>query len=316
MMEAFEFYRKCIFCGEDLSDESKRFEEHIIPQNIFGFWKSKDICQKCGKHFGDNVDNLALKNPLIIEALKELNLSNKTIDDRLLNYYGIDKSSGGKIEMIKKGDRYFVKSQNNIIDEAAIVPYLKRLYANSGIEKDVLGKEIERICREQQQINLGDITESELLNSSFKKGTVHGVNIENAKEAITPLIAKIATFAIYYFINPMQICNITNVDLLIKRAFLEENSQPKIIREMGPREKCYKPYHYTYIEIINNSNAIVIHIGLFYFLWWAVILNTEKAIKVQYDNQLLKKIGLKFNFSNPACRVFIPILASDTIQTI
>lgn len=310
VMESFCFYQNCLFCPKDLSDDKNRFREHIIPENIFGFWKSKDICQECGKHFGDDIDDLTLKHPLIIEALKELNLSNKQIDDRLLNYYGIDKSSGKKITMVKKRDGFHVKTENDLIDEKALPWYFKQLYDNSQINQNIVEKEIDKIVNDQLRAKTGEITESNLFNSAYRKGTVHGV-YTNDNIDITPLVAKIAVFTIFNIIDPKQIINIKNVDGLINRAFLKEEPQLKIIRVMGPREKCFKPYHYTLIDIYNNNNSIFINVGLFYYLWWVVILEITKPIVIHHDNKLLKKVGFKFDFSDIANPHIIPGLKYD-----
>jgi len=71
----FTYFKKCIFCFKPLSDKKTGDGEHAIPKNICGFWRVYDVCDLCKQYFGDNVDQLAIKNSWLINALKQLSIS-------------------------------------------------------------------------------------------------------------------------------------------------------------------------------------------------------------------------------------------------
>ncbi|MCG8606368.1 HNH endonuclease, partial [bacterium] len=68
----FKTYDRCIFCFNELSPHSDGDGEHVIPRGVYGFWRIYDVCDECKEHFGDKIDQLALKNLYILNAIKIL----------------------------------------------------------------------------------------------------------------------------------------------------------------------------------------------------------------------------------------------------
>jgi hypothetical protein len=209
--------------------------------------------------------------------------------------------------MIKKKDGFHVKTENDIIDDKALPWFFRNLYQNQSTELTEVEAEIDRIITAQQNANLGELTHSHIFGSTYKKGTVQGVYIEDNVD-ITPLIAKIATFAIFYLLPSSQIPNIPEMNLLLKRVNLEEKAKPEIFMALGSRDKCYKPYHSVCIDLYNENSFFSVSVRLFYSLLWIVLLKTENAILLANKGKSIKKIGLRFLFSNPAESQIIPIL--------
>ena len=92
-MPLFQQYDFCIFCLDPLSKERKGEGEHVFPQNICGSWRIYDVCSDCMKYFGDNIDQLSIKNPNIINALKDGKFKKSDIYFEQLQYKGKDLES-------------------------------------------------------------------------------------------------------------------------------------------------------------------------------------------------------------------------------
>ena len=109
MTHTFQIFKNCVFCDTFLTEERSGQGEHIIPRNIYGFWKSYDICDECKQHFGDNIDNLGKDNPNILEAMHALNLPNADTYYNHLKYQGVDTETGEKTEMVRKKGKFITK---------------------------------------------------------------------------------------------------------------------------------------------------------------------------------------------------------------
>jgi len=157
------FFNTCLFCGSP--SKNNRYREHIIPDNIYGFIESYDICDCCGRYFGDKVDDLGIRQPNIIEALE--NLGYPRIDEYKRNfpYYSDDMATGTKIDMVKDGDRFRPKNVNDIRDPSTIFWLLKK--EHSRLPRGQKDEEIDRIARELKVAKPGNITHSEILNKGF-----------------------------------------------------------------------------------------------------------------------------------------------------
>lgn len=106
----FKFYNHCIFCKKKLPAEPNGVGEHVIPKNIYGFWRSHDICKECKQYFGDNIDQIPLQNVYILNAMKNLNLPNADELFEHLPHFGFDTIDKRKIPIIRKGDGFKIKS--------------------------------------------------------------------------------------------------------------------------------------------------------------------------------------------------------------
>src|SRR3990172_9257394 len=106
------FFKYCIYCDIELPEPEKRTGdgEHIIPRNIFGFWKSRDVCEGCIKFFNEKIDDLPLQNLEIINAVKNLGLDNKSVFESNLKYQGIDLYNSQRLDFITNRGKKVIKS--------------------------------------------------------------------------------------------------------------------------------------------------------------------------------------------------------------
>ena len=98
----YKIYKYCIFCPQKLPNDTSGRGEHVIPESIFGFWRIFDICNDCKKHFGDNVDGLAIKNSHILNAMSNFNKEKveKYFDE--MPFSGKDSKTNNTVKMVRK----------------------------------------------------------------------------------------------------------------------------------------------------------------------------------------------------------------------
>jgi hypothetical protein len=122
----FSWHKNCLFCFKALPelDQRKGEGEHIIPKNIYGFWKSYDICSECKEYFGKNIDILSLKNPNLLNAIKELKLPYAdTVFDNI-SYSARDTIDNRSIKMVRKKGKFRIKVsqiRNNFFECAELL---------------------------------------------------------------------------------------------------------------------------------------------------------------------------------------------------
>jgi hypothetical protein len=83
--------------------------EHVIPLNIYGFWRIHSICRTCKDYFGREVDGLAQKEPAVLEAMGRLGLPGLDKLYEQLPYVATDVIDGNAVRMVRRGDEYRVK---------------------------------------------------------------------------------------------------------------------------------------------------------------------------------------------------------------
>ncbi len=313
-MESVSIYKNCIFCQNDLNEN--RFREHVIPANIYGFFTSLDVCNKCGEDFGEKIDDLGLQQPVILEALRQF--GNPKINDyeRKLPFFSIDSVSGNKIRILKKGNEYTVKNIDDIADSKVLPWLLKKEFLSMNTkENDIIKDEIERIKIETQEAEIGQITSSEILKRSWVTKNAKGTFIDKGKiPSITPLIAKIATFSIFYMINPTELRKIKFLGELINHAkFLGSPGPVKIFETKGLRNKAFYRNHELRMGI--NKDYILISISLFIYLRWVIFLDLIEPINMVDDkNEKVGSMLLGLDFNNENDNFLYRSISSEFIK--
>lgn len=210
----FRIYQYCIFCFKELPPQDQRSGEgeHVIPKSIFGFWRSYDVCEDCRKYFGDNVDQLATQNPLIIDSMKQLNLGNPEKYYEQLNFIGKDIHSNQPVKMIRRNGNYkskaiisekYIECSERDFDQLVIKNF--RMTLSSKYNSEELEQKLTEIKEAYFNLNIGDSIIDPVLGE-IKRRQIS--NIEYDQEnlpSITPLIAKIIFTAIHYFIKPKSL---------------------------------------------------------------------------------------------------------------
>jgi hypothetical protein len=188
-----------------LTENIQGVGEHVIPKNIFGHWRIYDVCEECMKYFGNNVDQLALNNVFILEAIDKLGLKNTNRLYEQLPFVGEDTQTGRKTDMLYRQNTFQVKSKRDPGYIACPEDILQKGDANwfrSIIGRELSASELEEISNLSNQykvIEPGDEIHSKVLNLRIKKQQVKSIRIDQeALPPITPLICKIAYCFLMY----------------------------------------------------------------------------------------------------------------------
>jgi len=129
----------------------------------------------------------------------------------------------------------------------------------------------------------------------------HGVYIDIDKiPSITPLIAKIAVFWIFYMINQNEILKIKEFNKLVDHAIGKcELDSIKLNEIQAQQEKVFYKYHGINITI--EENLILMAITFFGYLRWLFWLGTDMPIETRdEEGRIIENIQLRLDFKNTA----------------
>ena len=302
-----KFYGYCIFCFKELPTEPKGEGEHIIPKNIYGFWRTYDVCEKCKEYFGDNVDQLPLKDIAILNAMKYLNLPNADKLFENLPYIGTDTIDKSNIQMIRKDGDFKIKvtAVDNRFLECSEDDWdmfgIKWLEDNvrHKVTKQVFDKEIEHMKNEYKALNPGDTVHSDILGYSIRKRQTYNVEVDKgALPAITKLIAKIVVCFLWLVLSPQQIAEIPDFEMLVKHARSEHELRKYLINWCSITQKVqYHKFHRLRLHTFANTQ--IVDITLFgYPNWRTVLKSTSPIILKDSEDQKLEEVQLILDFED------------------
>ena len=210
----FSLYENCLFCAAHLPEPHQRSGEgeHVIPKNIYGFWRSHDVCEDCKQYFGRNIDNLSLRNGELVKAIQELRLPNadSVFDD--LSYQAKDTIDGSPVKMVRKKGAYKIKVSQigDHFFECAEVDWPKigldwiRNTIPASLSPETVEREINRLREKYDKLQPGETAHSEKLGITIKKKQTQNIQFHpKSFLPISPLIAKIAVCFLYYSL-PLQ----------------------------------------------------------------------------------------------------------------
>jgi len=285
----FKFMNKCIFCFDDIQDESKRGREHIFPKNIFGFWTSYDICKACTQYLGDNVDHHSNKNPEILAALDSLKIKNNEAIYEDIEFLAEDTIDNRVMKAVYKSGNLKIKPtiKNNFLECSAedfdgLVKIFLHAKNKSSISEEDFNKEISKIKHIYNNLKPGEEHYSELLKHTIRKRELHKIRLnQNSLEPLKKLIAKISYFYLWYSLTSNQLDSLIELDNLRKYIRYNIDNPPGIFYSPLTRKKEYKCYHRIYTR--KSDKYLFIDITLFGFPTWRVVMNTKEKL-IFYDN--------------------------------
>jgi hypothetical protein len=293
----FNFYKHCLFCFSPLPEIPSGAGEHVYPKSIFGFWRIYDVCENCMKHFGDNIDQLALQNPQILKAMEQLELPNADRYYEQIKYEGTDTIDGIKVKMVLKDGDFKTKAQeiNENFFECSEKDWenigIRWLKNKTNLSESDFQKEVEKLKEEYISLEPGETVISTPLGFSVRKRSVKDVKIDEENlNRITPLIAKIVVSFIHYFLTVDELVSLDEVEDLIKHSRHSEELQPYTINWCSlTEEPKYNKFHRVLMNILGNS--IFIDVTFFGYPNWRIILNSKNPIIMHdLDGRLIKQI--------------------------
>ena len=316
----FTYFKKCIFCFEDLPETPTGDGEHVIPKNISGFWRVYDICDSCRQYFGDNVDQLSIKNPWIINAIKQLRISDHTKYSDNLPFVGKDTIDGSSVEMVKK-DNNFKNKVRRIKDDFFECSEddwknIGRRWIKSTIRKNVdasiLEEELNRLEKEYDSLEPGETVKSKILEITIRKRQVRKIQLATDKlPSITPLIAKIASFFLIYFLPPRVFKGLREIESLVNHARYNKEIQKRLINwcPVIVKEEYQKMHA---IRMHGFEHTIVLDISLFGYPNWRIVLYCDNIVVFDpFENHVFDTLIFILDFRNDNRQKLIGI-KSDT----
>jgi len=302
-----KFYEYCIFCFKKLPTEPKGEGEHVIPKNIYGFWRTYDVCEECKIFFGDNVDQLPLQEVTILNAMKYLQLPDADKLFENLPYIGTDTIDKRKIQMIRKGGNFKIKVtaiDNHFLEcsEDDWDMFGKKWLENNvryKVSKQVFDKEIEHLVIEYKALKPGDTVHSDILGYSIRKRQIHNVDVDKeALPPITKLIAKIVVCFLWLLLSPQQIAAIPDLEILVKHTRSDGELRKYLINWCSLTQKVqYHKFHRLRLHTFANTQ--IVDVTLFgYPNWRTVLKSTSPTILKDSEDQKLEEVQLILDFED------------------
>lgn len=296
----FSLYKNCLFCAADLPKPNQRTGEgeHVIPKNVYGFWKSYDICDNCKQYFGSNVDNLSLKNPDLVNAIGELRLPNAdaVFDD--LSYQAKDTIDGSPVKMVRKKGAYKIKVSQigDHFFECAEVDWPKigldwiRNTVPASLSPETVERDINSLREKYDKLQPGEIVHSEKLGITIKKKQTQNIQFDpKSFLPISPLIAKIAVCFLYYSLPLQEIGKVKELEALRAHARHGVSIENYVINWFPPRRKVqYDRWHRMTLEPCGP--ILLLDISLFGFPNWRVILRTDQQVVLKDLNNKIAEM--------------------------
>lgn len=315
----WSFYKNCIFCHKELIKNLRGDGEHVIPANVFGFWRSYDVCDECIKYFGSsNIDKLAIKNPSILESMDKLKVDSMEGKYEQMPFYGKDVELNGKVFMIRRNRKYKVKVkrvENRYLEcseddfEKAAIPFLKDQRYSIPIEE--LNKEIENI-KDKYIVSIpGESIHSDLLRITLIKRQVSNIEYDSERiPSITPLIAKIVFIAIHYFV-PNLLSSFRNYWEFRDHARFEKPINESFINPCYLRKGDIRlPFHM--IRFLGGGYSLMVDCVFFgYNNWRSILYCNKEIILTDAENKKVETISFYMDFGKTERKKYVELLYPD-----
>jgi len=300
----FRLYPFCIFCNAELPSPEKRSGagEHVIPESIFGFWRSYDVCPECIKFFGDNIDHIATQNPNILHSMDLLKIKDVEKHYEQMNYQGEDTSSKIKIPMVRRKGNYKTKATitPNFIEcsesdfDVIVKEDFKRLFA-SKFSSDKLDSQFEKLKESYLALKPG----GSLTWSGFgeiRKRQVTNIEYDfNNMPSIIPLIAKIAFISIHYFIPVQLLSSFTLYEAFKKQARYNESLPDHTINFCVIR-KSNERYPFHCIRFLPGGHSLLVDVMFFGYDNWRCVLPFTQEVILNDGKDTIEKFSFFLDF--------------------
>ncbi len=271
----------CIFCLSEFFFQTHGDGEHVVPQNIFGFWKIYDVCPKCVTIFGNSVDHLALKNIEVLNLLDRLSLKDTTPYYENIPFVGLDSKSRIPLKMVfRKGSlRVKILKSPSLIRcdetqlETVAKPELRTLLA-AKIREDEFEAEFQKMLSAYRKLPMGGTYHSPTLGYSIQKGQVVSREVDHPSlPPISRLIAKIVVCCAHYLIPFDQQNLLIDLNPFVEHAINgTELPEYKLLRLMSSDDA---PFRFHSLAVSTHGHELHVDVFLFGVMCWRAILTTS-----------------------------------------
>jgi len=183
------------------------------------------------------------------------------------------------------------------------------------IDQNILNAEIMKLEKKYETIKPGELIESKILGIKIRKRQVRDIKLATDKlPSITPLIAKIASIFIIYFLPPRIVTSMREIESLVNHARYNKEIRQHFINwcPILVKEEYQKMHA---IRMHTFDSTLILDISLFGYPNWRIILNCNNKIvfdpfeNLEYDTLIFildfrnqdnkqKVIGIKLGEKN------------------
>lgn len=263
--------------------------EHVIPLNVYGFWRIHSICPECKDYFGREVDSLAQKEPVVLEAMKRLGLPGLDKLYEQLPYVATDVIDGTAVPMVRRGNEYRVTVAVEGMQQLECsesdwlrlgTPWLRE-HVDRAVSDEQFEHEIGELKEEYKKLKPGEYVVSETLGYGVRKLQASTPTIDRTRIApITRLIAKIAVCFGWYTLPATAIADMPRFHTLIRHArYGDPLPQYAINWCRLHNEPKYTRLHHIGLNFLSPCLAFM-DVTLFGGANWRVSLQTERPFEV------------------------------------
>jgi hypothetical protein len=263
--------------------------EHVIPLNIYGFWRIHSICRACKDYFGKEVDGLAQKEPAVLEAMGQLGLPGLDKLYEQLPYVATDVIDEKAVRMVRRGNEYRVKV---VVEGMQLFecsesdwPRLGTAWLREQVARVVSDEQFEHeigwLKEEYRKLKPGAYVVSETLGYGVRKLQASAPTIDRTRiTPITHLIAKIAVCFGWYMLPPTAIAHMPGFHALIRHArYGDPLPQYAINWCRLHHEAKYARLHHIGLHFLSPRLALM-DVTLFGGANWRVPLKAEEPFEV------------------------------------
>ncbi len=300
----FDYYPKCIFCFCELPKDRKGVGEHVYPKSIYGCWRIYDVCDNCMKFFGDEVDQLATKNPQIIKAMEKLGIGKPEKYYEQIPFVGEDTNDGRAIQMVyregnlrtkttKKEDKFIECPEKDW--ENIGVAWLRKAIGKK-LSEEELNKEIDVLRESYKQLTPGEELYSAKLGYRTRKRQVKNPRIDSdTLPSISPLVAKIA-YSFLIYVDPLMF---EEDDILRRHARYGELLPEYTINWCSDADHSDKVDRFHRIVIYAGLLGTLLDVTFFGSITWRVVFKKSISYELKgFNNIKATHVALVIDFSD------------------
>ena len=302
----FVFFPNCLFCDAKLPEERSDEGEHVIPESIYGFWRSHDVCQKCQQILGNEVDTLASRNVSLLNAMGFLKLKDTGPHLDHLSWTGEDTIDKRRVPMIKRGPNFRVKvtksddffecSENDLPKLAK--PWLRQV-TEGKLSDDEFEAEYKRFTEEYMKLSPGETYHSKSLGYSIRRRQTTNLRVENPTPAsFTRLVAKIVVYFIHYAFTSKMVASVKELQGLKDHARLGTPLPNLVVfPQPPPEEGKFFPFHR--VDVYPSHPLTFIDITFFGNVTWRVLLHSKEQLTIKNEEgKLAEEMLFILDFSD------------------
>jgi len=306
----FDFFSNCIFCNAKLPESRSDEGEHIIPESIYGFWRTHDVCPECQQALGNQVDILATQSVSLLNAMEILNLKDTGPHLDHLPWSGEDTLDKRKVPMVKRGPTFrikvtrsddFLECSENDLDKLAR-PWLREI-TRGKLSDQQFEVEYARFIEAYKKLAPGEVYHSEVFGYSIRRRQTTNVRVHTPNPpTFTRLIAKIVTCFIHYAFPYEKLPAIDELHMLRNHARYGDPLTPFAINPLRPLEDGkYFPFHR--VVVYPDQRITMVDTTFFGNTGWRTVLHsTEPLFLKDTEGRKTEQMLFVLDFNNMADR--------------